>query len=109
MLNEKERADFLALLLAFCAATGTSGRDCAAIFNINPNTFCRWIRAARGNAEVHRLYWHRARPVTDGINALNAFNAAKGGTPYHSFKSTAKHADRRELIASLLLKLNAKK
>lgn len=107
MLSEREIKDFLALLLAYALATGSSGRDCAAYFNVTPNTMCRWLAAARTeNAQdpkVERAYWVRVEPIRQRILAMNAYDEKAGA--YTRIRATTRSADKRKLVAALLKKL----
>lgn len=107
MLNEQEIKDFLALLLAFSLATGSSGRDCAAYFNITPNTMCRWLAAARsGNTEeprVVRAYWVRVEPIRRRIERMNAYNDKHG--VYSRIRAAVRSSEKRKQVEALLSSL----
>lgn len=75
MLTEKEVAAFLALVLAFCYATKTSARSLAKLMGITPNTAARWLRAARGQGGVERLYHINVDQINAAIQSMNAHNA----------------------------------
>jgi len=107
MLTDDEILDFLATLLAFALATGSSGRDIAAYFNMTPNTTCKWLLAARsqntGDTKVERAYWVRVEPIRQRIDAMKAFDAQYGA--YARIRNTTRSADKRKLVAALLIKL----
>ena len=108
MLNEQEIKDFLALLLAFALATGSSGRDCADYFNVTPNTMCRWIKAARHNNEVAedkilRAYWIRVEPIIRRIKLMNDYNDKHG--VYARIRGAGSSSERKKQVAALLAKL----
>lgn len=75
MLSEKEIAAFLALLLKFCYDTKTSARCLAKLMDLTPNTTARWLRAARGQGGVERLYHISVDHINAAVLSMNAHNA----------------------------------
>ena len=71
MLSDDEIKEFLALLLAFCGNTKTSARGLGKLFNVNPNTTARWLRAARGKGGVEGLIYVRTDPIKSSILSAN--------------------------------------
>lgn len=96
MLTDKERTQFFALLLAFVTATGASGRNCSALFDVSPVTMARWIRAARGRDAVERMFYNKIEPIIYSINQMNAYNAK-----HHIYDSIAAIDDATQRVAVL--------
>jgi len=107
MLTDEEILEFLSALLAFALATGSSGRDIAAYFNMTPNTTCKWLVAARskneGETRVERAYWVRVEPIRQRIEAMNKFDTQHAA--YARIRGTTRSSDKRKLVAALLSKL----